>query len=358
MPVAAARPGFSRLKFMRAYLLYAASLAAAMASGDFFLAQAHAEGLGAPPGTGGGSPIRHRTLFRFRSRRALGGAWRRKSRRKFGSRRTQASRPGGTSRRAGAAPAAAPKSGVAEAKQLKQALAPKPAPEAMRKQMLDALFVRLRNAGDPGDAQRIAASIERVWLQSDSDTANLLMQRATVSMQARQYPLALSLFDKLVALEPDWAEAWNQRATTRFLAGDTDGAMADINQVMKLEPRHFGALAGMGMILQGAGLDKSALEIFKKALGIYPLAAKYSKTRRKAHARSRRTGYLGHDLTKIASVGICPRPVSKAIPPPRVRNYHNGPLQVTRMRDGVSNDAPRRPKVRSRKSSIGQQCLT
>jgi tetratricopeptide (TPR) repeat protein len=142
----------------------------------------------------------------------------------------------------------------------------------MRKQMLDALFVRLRNAGDPGDAQRIAASIERVWLQSDSDTANLLMQRATVSMQVRQYPLALSLFDKLVALEPDWAEAWNQRATTRFLAGDNDGAMADINQVLKLEPRHFGALAGMGMILQGAGLGKSALEIFKKALGIYPLA--------------------------------------------------------------------------------------
>jgi tetratricopeptide (TPR) repeat protein len=90
-------------------------------------------------------------------------------------------------------------------------------------------------------------------------------------MQAQQYPLALSLFDKLVALEPDWAEAWNQRATTRFLTGDTDGAMADIDRVIKLEPRHFGALAGMGMILQGAGLEKSALEIFKKALGIYPL---------------------------------------------------------------------------------------
>jgi tetratricopeptide (TPR) repeat protein len=147
----------------------------------------------------------------------------------------------------------------------------------MRKQILEALFGRLRNAGDPGEAQRIAASIEGLWLQSDSDTANLLMQRATVSMQARQYPLALSLFDKLVALEPDWAEAWNQRATTKFLAGDRDGAMADLNQVMKLEPRHFGALAGMGMILQGAGLDKSALEIFKKALAIYPLATDIQK---------------------------------------------------------------------------------
>jgi tetratricopeptide (TPR) repeat protein len=214
---------------MRAYLIYAASLAAAMVSGDFVLPQAHADDYGVPRGP---------------------------------------ARPAGLPAQA---PAAAPKSGVADAKQLKQALAPKPALEAIRKQMLDRLFDRLRNAGDPGDAQRIAATIARVWLQSDSDTANLLMQRAMVSMQAQQYPLALSLFDKLVALEPDWAEAWNQRATTRFLTGDTDGAMADIDRVIKLEPRHFGALAGMGMILQGAGLEKSALEIFKKALGIYPL---------------------------------------------------------------------------------------
>jgi tetratricopeptide (TPR) repeat protein len=214
---------------VRGYLLYAASLAVAVISGDFVLAQAHADDYGVPHGP---------------------------------------ARPPGLPAQA---PAVAPKPGIAEAKQLKQALAPKPAPEAIRKQMLDRLFDRLRNAGDPGDAQRIAATIARVWLQSDSDTANLLMQRAMVSMQAQQYPLALSLFDKLVALEPDWAEAWNRRATTRFLTGDTDGAMADIDRVIKLEPRHFGALAGMGMILQGAGLEKSALDIFKKALGIYPL---------------------------------------------------------------------------------------
>ncbi|MGH6840315.1 MAG: tetratricopeptide repeat protein, partial [Methylocella sp.] len=175
------------------------------------------------------------------------------------------------------APEAAPKSGNAESARLKQALAPKPAPEAKRKQLLDGLFDRLRKAGDQGDARRIAALIERVWLNSYSDTANLLMQRAIVSMQAGDYPLALSLFDKLVAWEPDWAEAWNQRATMRFLTGDADGAMADISEVVKLEPRHFGALAGMGMILQGEGLDKSALKIFKKALGIYPLEPNIQK---------------------------------------------------------------------------------
>jgi len=270
---------------MRAYLLYAASLAAAMAAGDFSLAQAHAEDLGVPFGvpyggeiTAGGAPNLPPRRFSGFDRAGLWAAPEKGTAEENGGQ--EGRKPVGSAGPPGLpaqGPGVAPKSGVAEAKRLKQALAPKPAPEAMRKQMLDALFVGLRNAGDPGDAQRIAASIERVWLQSDSDTANLLMQRATVSMQARQYPLALLLFDKLVALEPDWAEAWNQRATTRFLAGDRDGAMADINQVMKLEPRHFGALAGMGMILQGAGLDKSALEIFKKALAIYPLEPNIQK---------------------------------------------------------------------------------
>jgi tetratricopeptide (TPR) repeat protein len=262
---------------MRAYLVYVASLAAAMVAGDFVLTQAHAEGRWGviagddspipPPGPFSGFDL-DRLWAAPRDGRAdenLG----REGRKPAG--------PAGPPGLPAQAPATAPKSGVAEAKQLKQALAPKPAPEAMRKQMLDALFVRLRNAGGQGDAQRIAASIARVWLQSDSDTANLLMQRATVSMQAGQYPLALSLFDKLVAVEPDWAEAWNQRATTRFLTRDMDGAMADINRVMKLEPRHFGALAAMGMILQGAGLEKSALEIFKKALAIYPLEPNIQK---------------------------------------------------------------------------------
>jgi tetratricopeptide (TPR) repeat protein len=249
MPGGGRASRFSRLKFMRPYLLYAASLAAAMASGDFSLAQAPGKGHNPPPRQAGAddSPIPAPRSF------------------------------SGTPGVPAPAPGAAPKSGAARPGELKQAFSPKPAPEAMRKQILEALFGRLRNAGDPGEAQRIAASIEGLWLQSDSDTANLLMQRATVSMQARQYPLALSLFDKLVALEPDWAEAWNQRATTRFLTGDTDGAMADINQVVKLEPRHFGALAGMGMILQGAGLEKSALETFKKALAIYPLEPNIQK---------------------------------------------------------------------------------
>jgi tetratricopeptide (TPR) repeat protein len=263
---------------MRGHVLRAASLAAGVLFGGHALAQAPGESPGEPSGqsdesTGGKVPVPSlpEPFSRFDFNRLWEVPGGKKAEEGLGSR--EGRKPGGPAAAAADAPAggAAQKSGVAEAGQLRQALAPKPTPEAVRTQMLDTLFERLRKASGPEDARRVAETIERVFLQSYSGTANLLMQRAMACVQAGQYELALSLFDKLVALEPDWAEAWNQRATTRFLTGDTDGAMADIGRVMKLEPRHFGALAGMGMILQGAGLDKGALEIFNKALAIYPL---------------------------------------------------------------------------------------
>jgi tetratricopeptide (TPR) repeat protein len=158
----------------------------------------------------------------------------------------------------------------ARADQLKKALAPKPEPAILRQQALDELFKHLSAASDPDEAKGYAEAIKHIWMQSQSDTARLIMQRATQAAAAKNYPLSLSLLDRLVALEPDWAEAWNQRAAVRFLMQDSDGAMADIDMVMKLEPRHFGALMGMGVILQRAGLDKRALQVFNKALEIYP----------------------------------------------------------------------------------------
>jgi tetratricopeptide (TPR) repeat protein len=158
----------------------------------------------------------------------------------------------------------------ARAEALKRALAPRPEPAALRQRALDELFRHLGAASDPEEAKGYADAIQHVWLQSQSDTANLIMQRAMLSSRTKNYPLALTLLDKLVALEPHWAEAWNQRATVRFLSQDFDGAMADIDEVMKLEPRHFGALMGMGVILQQEGLDKRALQVFNRALEIYP----------------------------------------------------------------------------------------
>jgi tetratricopeptide (TPR) repeat protein len=185
---------------------------------------------------------------------------------------------GGASDPRNAALAAQAAKAKTRAENLKKAMAARPDPAVARQQTLDELFKRLRAAPDPQEASDFAQAIERVWMQSRSDTANLLMHRALLAVQAENYALASSLLDKIVDLEPGWAEAWNQRATVRFRMDDSDGAMADIDQAIRLEPRHFGALTGMGMILQRAGFDKRALEIFNKALEIYPQQPDLEKT--------------------------------------------------------------------------------
>ncbi len=160
---------------------------------------------------------------------------------------------------------------------LKDASAPKPPPEAARKQKLGQLFERLRDARTPEEAQQIALSIQRLWLQTSSDTASLLMQRAAQALDAQNFPLGLELLDKLVLIEPDWAEAWNERATVKFMTGDLDGSMTDFTEALRLEPRHFGALISMGLILQRQGFGGQAREAFSKALEIYPLAPDIQK---------------------------------------------------------------------------------
>ena len=135
---------------------------------------------------------------------------------------------------------------------------------------LDGLFQRLAKAADPVEAQGITASIERLWLRSGSDTADMLMGRVLIAMQGNDHALALQLLDTLITLEPDWAEAWNKRATVRFLDNDDAGSMNDISHVLTLEPRHYGAVAGMAFILQRNNLNKRALQSYRRLLEINP----------------------------------------------------------------------------------------
>ena len=147
----------------------------------------------------------------------------------------------------------------------------KPAdPQKGRQKVLDDLFDRLAKAQDDREAKGVSGAIERVWMHSGSDTADLLMGRAMQALQRKDYALSQELLNAVVEIEPDWAEAWNKRATVRYLADDAMGSMQDIARVLKLEPRHFGALSGMGFILQRSGFDKRALEAFRKALEISP----------------------------------------------------------------------------------------
>ncbi len=153
---------------------------------------------------------------------------------------------------------------------IRKALTPKPPLAVARRQTLDDLYGKLAAAGDADEAKGLATLIANIWMRSGSDTASLLMQRAGEAQAKRDYPVAIDILDKIVALQPNWAEAWNRRATVRFLAGDLDGSMADVEHVLKLEPKHFGALQGMAMILQRTGLDKQALEVYRRVLSIYP----------------------------------------------------------------------------------------
>src|ERR1700745_2788275 len=135
---------------------------------------------------------------------------------------------------------------------------------------LDFLFGALKAAPDEASAKHVEARIWAIWLQTPSDTAALLMARAKAAMDAQQADVALKLLDAVVKLRPDYVEAWNRRATLYYLKNDFAHSIADIQQVLAREPRHFGALAGLGMIMQDLGDDKRALEAFRKALAINP----------------------------------------------------------------------------------------
>lgn len=135
---------------------------------------------------------------------------------------------------------------------------------------LDRLFERLGAAKSPEEAKGIANLIQRRWARSGSDTADLLMSRAQQALKAQELPLAVELLDRVISLEPGWAEGWNQRANALFLLGDPIRSMLDIGEALKREPRHFGAMMGLGSILRQQGDDKRAMLAYRQALAIYP----------------------------------------------------------------------------------------
>jgi tetratricopeptide (TPR) repeat protein len=135
---------------------------------------------------------------------------------------------------------------------------------------LDFLFGALRAAPDEASAKHVEARIWALWMQTPSDTAGLLMMRAKAAMDAQQIDVALKLLDSVVKLRPDYVEGWNRRATLYYLKNDYAHSLQDIEQVLVREPRHFGALAGLGMIMQDIGDERRALDAFRKALAINP----------------------------------------------------------------------------------------
>ena len=135
---------------------------------------------------------------------------------------------------------------------------------------LDFLFGALKAAPDTSIAKAVEERIWAVWAVSRSDTTNLLMVRARTAIEQKDSDLAIKLLTSIVKIKPDYVNAWNQRATLYYAKKDYGRALADIREVLKREPRHFGALSGLGLILQDIGEDKQALEVYRRALAVYP----------------------------------------------------------------------------------------
>jgi tetratricopeptide (TPR) repeat protein len=135
---------------------------------------------------------------------------------------------------------------------------------------LDRLFSLLKRAPDKDAAKAIEARIWAQWAHSGSATTDLLMVRAFAASETKDTALAIELLNAVVVLTPDYVEGWSRRATLNYLRKDFSSALNDLAETLAREPRHFGALVGLGLILQDIGQDRQALEAFRQAQALHP----------------------------------------------------------------------------------------
>jgi tetratricopeptide (TPR) repeat protein len=151
---------------------------------------------------------------------------------------------------------------------------------------LDLLFDRL-NRADPVEARILESHIWTIWSAIGEPEARELLERGSVAMANRDHKTALAAFDALTARFPNFAEGWNKRATLHWILGDDLAALGDIRRTLALEPRHFGALSGLGLVLMRLGEDAKAAAAFEAALQIHPHlpAARYHLERLRREGR-------------------------------------------------------------------------
>ncbi len=134
---------------------------------------------------------------------------------------------------------------------------------------LDALFKGLQSAS-PESAQQIEMQIYRIWSQSGSPAMDLLLERGRKAHAEGDFDLAIEHFSALVDHAPDFAEGYNARATAYFQTGRFGQSLADIQQTLRLNPRHFGAMSGLAAILEEIGRPEYALEALRAVKKLSP----------------------------------------------------------------------------------------
>ena len=135
---------------------------------------------------------------------------------------------------------------------------------------LDELFAVLQTSADPSALSAAHGKIWEIWTNNEDAELFSLMEQGITLMGRRRLNEALKVFDDLVDIAPNYAEAWNKRATVHFLLGNYADSIADVDVTLDLEPRHFGALSGLGQIELKRGDPEAALSAFETAVRMHP----------------------------------------------------------------------------------------
>ncbi len=167
----------------------------------------------------------------------------------------------------------------------------KPAVQKAASGKLDALFDRLQNTRDAAEAQRTEAAIWQIWIEPEDPAAGSIMRLALDAQQRGDLFGAFALFDAIVNLKPDFAEGWNRRATVLYQLGRYEDSRKDAEKTVELEPRHFGALSGLGLIATAKNDDDAALAAFERALSFNPHMAQV-RANVEALRKKRRNGAI------------------------------------------------------------------
>ncbi len=154
---------------------------------------------------------------------------------------------------------------------------------------LSALFAQLKVAKTELETERLQAEIWELWMESGREDIDVLMTKGIEEMSLGNYSRAIDVFNAVTELAPEFAEGWNKRATAHYLNGDFKNSMKDIERTLALEPRHFGAISGLGMIYIAVGNTRGALKAYETALMLSPkqrgLKALVEELRRKLGIR-------------------------------------------------------------------------
>lgn len=139
-----------------------------------------------------------------------------------------------------------------------------------RREKTDNLLDRLALTRDGREAKLVETMIWKQWVESGSPTGDLLLEYGATALNENDAGKARALLDALVETTPEFAEGWNKRATLNYYAGRYDQALSDVNAALALEPRHFAALSGRGLVLEALNRKAEALESYRLALAVYP----------------------------------------------------------------------------------------